>query len=59
MPGVGGMAFAVIRNGEPVAAIAVSGPADRWSIKAMNSALPVIRELCATLRGWSTTINGP
>lgn len=55
--GVGGLAFALRRDGNPVASIAISGPAERWSLPAMRNALPFLRERCAAdLPGWTTTL---
>lgn len=55
--GVSGLSFALIRAGEPVAAVTISGPADRWSQEDMEAAVPIIRQDCETIRPGLTSLD--
>jgi DNA-binding IclR family transcriptional regulator len=55
--GVGGLSFALLRERVPVASVTISGPADRWSLEAMEAALPAVRRACAHLRSWTASVN--
>jgi DNA-binding IclR family transcriptional regulator len=59
IPGVGGLSFALLKDRVVIAAITVSGPADRWSVASMHAALPGIVQDTQVLRSWSTSLKRP
>jgi DNA-binding IclR family transcriptional regulator len=50
--GVGGLSVALFGPADAVAALTVSGPAERWGIAEMEAAIPLVRRHCVALRGW-------
>jgi IclR family transcriptional regulator, KDG regulon repressor len=48
-PGIGGLAFPLFSAQGVAGSLTVSGPAERWTLESMTSAIPLIQQECDTI----------